>query len=76
MLHGNVTAKENANYRRDHDARITFGISALKNYTRGVSLPSDGFTYGRALRPSTPISGIIRNNYGEEAATELIMRYT
>jgi hypothetical protein len=41
-------------------------MSALKN-TRGVSLPNETFTYGRANRPQTPVNGIISNSFGEAA---------
>ena len=65
VIDGKVTARENYNFRKNHDARIPFGITALKSHTRAVSLPETDFTYGRALRPQTPISGIICDNYGE-----------
>jgi len=48
---GMVTAKDNYGYRKTHDARIPFGVSALKSTSRGISLPNEGFTYGRANRP-------------------------
>ena len=66
-----VTAKQFYDYRKDHDARIPFGISALKTHHRGISLPNEGFTYGRANRPQTPIMGIIGNNFGEAAGANL-----
>ena len=45
-----VTAKDNFNYRKTHDSRILFGVSALKQ-SRGISLPNEAFSYGRANRP-------------------------
>lgn len=70
-----VTAKQFYDYRKDHDSRIPFGISALKTHHRGISLPNEGFTYGRANRPQTPIMGIIGNNFGEAAGANLQQRY-
>ena len=45
-----VTAKDVFQYRKTHDARIPFGVSALKQ-NRGLSLPNEAFSYGRANRP-------------------------
>lgn len=70
-----VTATQFRNYRKDHDVRIPFGVSALKTHNRGISLPNEGFTYGRANRPQTPIMGIIGNNFGESAGENLQSRY-
>ena len=42
---------------------------------REISLPSEGFTYGRANRPQTPIDGIINNTFGENSAQQLQTRY-
>ena len=53
--------------------RIPFGIAAIKE--RGISLPEESFTYGRANRPQTPIQGIIANNFGEAAGSTLQGRY-
>lgn len=68
---GMVTATQFKNFRKDNDVRIPFGISALKTHNRGISLPAEGFTYGRANRPQTPIMGIIGNNFGEAAGENL-----
>jgi len=70
-----VTAPQFRDYRRGNDARIPFGVSALKTHNRGISLPNEGFTYGRANRPQTPIMGIIGNNFGEAAGENLQTRY-
>ena len=49
VLGGMITCPDINKYRRDHDARIPFGLSALKK--RDLSLPNDTFTYGIANRP-------------------------
>jgi hypothetical protein len=68
---GMVTAPQFKDFRRNNDVRIPFGVSALKTHNRGISLPNEGFTYGRANRPQTPIMGIIGNNFGEAAGENL-----
>jgi len=68
---GMVTAPQFKDFRRQNDVRIPFGVSALKSHNRGISLPNEGFTYGRANRPQTPIMGIIGNNFGEAAGENL-----
>ena len=68
-----ITCPDINKYRRDHDARIPFGLSALKK--RDLSLPNDTFTYGRANRPQTPLKGIILNEYGETARNEIQAKY-
>ena len=75
VIQGQVTAKDNYEFRKHHDSRIPFGVSALQNNRRHVSLPQEGFTYGRRNRPQTPIDGIIGNNYGEEAFQHIQTRY-
>ena len=69
VINGAVTAPHNYEYRKTHDVRIPFGIAAIKE--RGISLPEESFTYGRANRPQTPIQGIIANNFGEAAGSTL-----
>ena len=59
VVGGMVTSKDNYAFRKTHDARIPFGLTALKN--KGVSLPDDSFSYGKANRPQTPVKGIILN---------------
>ena len=59
----------------NNDARIPFGMSALKGKSRGLSLPHESFSYGRANRPQTPVGGIITNNFGEMAGAELQQKY-
>ena len=66
-----VTAPQFKEFRKQNDVRIPFGVSALKTHNRGISLPNEGFTYGRANRPQTPIMGIIGNNFGEAAGENL-----
>ena len=75
MIKGNVTAKDNYVFRKTNDSRIPFGMSALKGHHRGISLPHESFSYGRANRPQTPLGGIITNNFGEMAGAELQSKY-
>ena len=49
VVGGMVTSKDNYQWRKTHDARIPFGLNALKN--RDISLPNETFCYGRANRP-------------------------
>ena len=63
-------------FRLEHDARITnHATNVWKRVGRGVSLPADNFTYGKANRPQTPIDGIISNDFGENASYALQTRY-
>ena len=73
VVGGMVTSKDNYAWRKTHDARIPFGMNALK--ARGISLPNETFCYGRANRPQTPVKGIILNAYGETAREDLQDRY-
>lgn len=70
-----VTAKDNYQFRKTNDSRIPFGMSALKQSGRNISLPEKAFAYGRANRPQTPIDGIIAHDYGEMAGANLQGRY-
>ena len=59
-------------YRKTNDVRMSIGHSALLNKkNRGISLPTEGFTYGRANRPQTPVQGIIAGSFGEQAGDML-----
>ena len=73
VVGGMVTSKDNYVFRKTHDARIPFGLNALK--ARGMSLPSGQFRYGRANRPQTPVKGIILNQYGETAKNDIQEKY-
>ena len=75
VLDGQVTAKQNYEFRKTHDARVPFGFSALKNAARAISLPKENFTFGKPNRPQTPIDGIISNHFGQEASDQLQSRY-
>ena len=73
VVGGMVTSKDNYQFRKTHDARIPFGLNALK--TKGNSLPNEAFRYGRANRPQTPVKGIILHKYGETAKEEMQGKY-
>ena len=40
-----------------------------------MRVPDDSFTYGRALRPSTPIRDVVSNFYGDIAEQDMFTRY-
>jgi len=40
-----------------------------------LRLPDESFTYGKALRPSTPIKDVVCNFYGDVAEQEMLTRY-
>ena len=39
------------------------------------TLPSQEFTYGRALRPQTPVTAVIMNQFGDESEKQLQHMY-
>ena len=41
----------------------------------GLNLPDESFTYGKALRPSTPIRDVLGNFYGDVAEHMMQSRY-
>ena len=68
-MDGVVTAKQNWQYQQQNDVRVNSHIGLHKfKKARELSLPQEGFTYGRANRPQTPIDGIINNQFGENSA--------
>lgn len=73
VIDGAVTSPDNYKYRKVNDVRIPVGIAASK--IRGISLPNDGFAYGRANRPNTPVDPVISNAFGEGASANLQSRY-
>ena len=42
---------------------------------RAIRLPDESFTYGKALRPSTPIRDVVANFYGDVAEADMLNRY-
>lgn len=46
-----------------------------KGLNKSIRLPDESFTYGRALRPSTPIKDVVSNFYGDVAEQEMLTRY-
>tara|TARA_B110000914_G_C15170160_1_gene312440 strand:+ start:236 stop:385 length:150 start_codon:yes stop_codon:yes gene_type:complete len=49
VIKGATTAIDNREFRKINDVRIPFGLDAL--HKRGISLPEESFSYGRANRP-------------------------
>ena len=39
------------------------------------TLPAEAFTYGRPLRPQTPVNTVMQNQFGDEAEFSLQNRY-
>ena len=49
---GLFSQKDANDFKKNNDARMSLGMSsALIKQKRGISLPNEGFTYGRANRP-------------------------
>lgn len=42
---------------------------------RSVKLQDESFTYGKSLRPSTPIKDVISNIYADMGEQQMLMRY-
>lgn len=49
--------------------------AVLKTMNRAMKLPDESFTYGKALRPSTPIRDVVSNFYADVAEQEMLNRY-
>ena len=52
---------------------VASGISKIIN--KSMRLPEESFTYGKALRPSTPIKRVVNNVYGDLAEQDMYYRY-
>jgi hypothetical protein len=46
-----------------------------KTFNKPFRLPDESFTYGKALRPSTPIKDVVSHYYGDVAESEMLTRY-
>ena len=66
----NFLCQANHAFRKENDARITTKLHQKVN-----RIPEEGFSYGRANRPQTPVEGIIRNDFGEESVATLQNKY-
>lgn len=75
--HKVANAKDLKHFRREYDLNDTSrsgGDSARSLPPQRPLVPSDvipGFTYGRKVRPSTPIHEVVSNRFGERAEMEL-----
>lgn len=75
-----ATARDLKHYRAEHELLATprgggQGSDAPGSGPPKALVPSDvipGFTYGRKVRPSTPIHEVISNRFGEKAEVELL----
>jgi hypothetical protein len=54
---------------RDPSANVS------RTLNKSINLPEDNFTYGRPLRPSTPIRDVLGNFYGDVAEHMMVTRY-
>lgn len=77
-----ATSRDLSHFRREYDHQCTPRASGSQSARSPASnsvppkqlVPSDvipGFTYGRKVRPSTPIQEVISNRFGEKAELEL-----
>jgi len=73
-----TTARDLAYYRKEHDSLTPrYGIDSRK--PPGKVIPSDmiaSFTYGKKVRPSTPIDEVISHRFAEAAEEDLKKFYT
>mmetsp|Transcript_22219 Transcript_22219/g.36814 ORF Transcript_22219/g.36814 Transcript_22219/m.36814 type:complete len:208 (-) Transcript_22219:127-750(-) len=67
---GAVTSHEQADFRQTHDHRLR----TCTNHQSAPPLPSDAdpaYTYGRTVRPSTPLVRLIQNDFGRSHDSEM-----
>lgn len=73
-----TTAKDLKHYRREHDELTPrYGQPSPRNPQKVI--PSDvisGFTYGKKVRPSTPMDDVMSYRYAEQAEDDLMKFYT
>lgn len=73
-----TTARDLAYYRKEHDSLTPrYGLPGAGKSPRVI--PSDvinGFTYGKKVRPSTPIDEVFSNRFAEQAEDDLRRFYT
>ena len=70
VIGGVVDNRELTSFRKNNDIRMQTHKLWNPKKVDGVLKP-EGFIYGRANRPQTPVDGIIANNFGETAAQAL-----
>ena len=59
-------------FRKTNDARMKEATGVPNKF---IKLPSEEFTYGMPLRPSTPIRDVMGNFFGEMAESEMGYKY-
>jgi len=73
-----TTARDLAFYRKEHDSLTPrYGMDGRRVPPRVI--PSDvisGFTYGKKVRPSTPIDEVMSHRFAEQAEDDLRKFYT
>jgi hypothetical protein len=72
-----ATARELNSYRKENDSSTPRYGQASRGAAHRV-IPSDvisGFTYGKKVRPSTPIDEVISNRFADQAEDDLMRFY-
>lgn len=72
-----ATARELNSYRKENDSSTPRYGQASRGAAQRV-IPSDvisGFTYGKKVRPSTPIDEVISNRFADQAEDDLMRFY-
>lgn len=63
-------------FRQTSNIRLKEAAGAVRaNLNRLIALPDESFTYGKALRPSTPIKDVVSNFYGDVAEQYMLNKY-
>lgn len=72
-----VLAKGATNAASNRATRAGFDVKMKQKQVRhgSMQLPGEEHTYGRALRPQTPVDVVMANAFGEAASAELQSRY-
>lgn len=80
-----TTPRDLKHFRKEHDATYTPRAHSARPFNehgeriRDVVVPSDvipNFTYGRKVRPSTPVQDVISNRFAERSEMELNKFYS
>ena len=66
-----LSLQANRQSRQQFDLKL----KAKQQRHTSVKLPQQEFTYGRALRPQTPVDVVMANAFGEAASADIQSRY-
>mmetsp|Transcript_30468 Transcript_30468/g.37513 ORF Transcript_30468/g.37513 Transcript_30468/m.37513 type:complete len:240 (+) Transcript_30468:15-734(+) len=72
-----VLREKATNAASNRVSRASYDLKLKQKQTRhaSVRLPTEEHTYGRALRPQTPVEVVMANAFGEAASADLQNRY-